>query len=328
MTTTPHQLSWRGAAQKRRFATGLRCVEARLDAVATRFSGQLRRSTEATLNAGGKRLRPLLALLCARKDAPLDGPVIGVAAAVELLHMATLVHDDVLDGAALRRGRPTVVREAGVHVATSVGNYLLAAAFSEIVDTRHPEAVAVLSDVATGLSEGEILQMHEAYLVAVEPDAYVRRCTLKTGGLFAASCRLGAVVTGAPPAVARELEEYGRLLGVAFQIFDDILDFTGEEMTTGKRTGTDVRDGTMTLPLIYALAVSPGLADVLGRRQKTEADVVRVVDEVRRCGALDRAREAALGYVAAARERLAACPDDIEKDLLSQLAGRVVDRYS
>ncbi|NLG64657.1 MAG: hypothetical protein GX537_03545, partial [Actinobacteria bacterium] len=113
----------------------MRCVEARLDAVATRFSGQLRRSTEATLNAGGKRLRPLLALLCARKDAPLDGPVIGVAAAVELLHMATLVHDDVLDRADLRRGRPTVVSRSGVAAATSVGNYLFAAAFSQAVGT-------------------------------------------------------------------------------------------------------------------------------------------------------------------------------------------------
>jgi len=324
----PRVLSWRSPAQRRRIAAGMRRAEGRLGSVAHAYPGQLGRSSIATLGAGGKRLRPLLVLLCARRGVPLRAPVIHAAAAVELLHMATLVHDDVIDGAALRRGRPTVVNESGPAVATSVGNYLFAGAFTEAVATADARAVARLSDVAAGLSEGEVNQMREAYDVLVSPEAYLRRCTLKTADLFAVSCRLGAQVTGVEEASVVELEDFGRLMGLAFQIFDDILDFTGDESRTGKKVGTDVRDGTVTLPLVYALEALPELAPLVAQRDKNGGQVRDVVASVRGCGALERAREAALAYIVAARERLAACRADVEKDLLGELAGRVVDRYS
>lgn len=320
-------LTWRSGAQKRRLSGGLRRVEARLEHVAAVFPGQLRASAVATLSAGGKRLRPLLVLLSARRDAPLTGSVVHAAVAVELLHVASLLHDDVLDGAMLRRGRPTVASESGVHVATSVGNYLLARAFTEVVSIGDALLVDKLSEAAAGLSEGEVLQMNEANVATLSPEAYIRRCALKTGGLFAASCGVGALATHVDDESVGELERFGRLLGLAFQIFDDILDFTGDEAMTGKQVGTDVRDGTMTLPLIFAVGANPGLADIVRRRDKDEASVADVVDAVRHCGALDQAREVALGYIAQARDHLSACCDEVEKDLLSDLAGRVVDRY-
>ena len=193
-------------------------------------------------------MRPLLTLLCARRGEPAGEPVLRGAAAVELLHMATLVHDDVLDRAELRRGRPTVAHRYGAAVAVSAGNFLLARAFSELVGAGVPAAVDLLSATAVGLSEGEVLQRAEAHDVSVGVAAYVRRCERKTADLFSAACALGALLSGAPEA-AGAVGEYGRLIGLAFQVFDDILDCSGDEETTGKRPGTDVRDGTITLPL-------------------------------------------------------------------------------
>ena len=180
------------------------------------------------------------------------------AAAVELLHMATLVHDDVLDRAELRRGRPTVAHRYGPSVAVSAGNYLLARAFSELVGAGVPAAVDLLSATAVGLSEGEVLQRAEAHDVHVGVEAYLRRCERKTADLFSAACALGALLSGGAPEAAGAVGEYGRLIGLAFQVFDDILDCSGDQATTGKRPGTDVRDGTITLPLIYALEVAAG----------------------------------------------------------------------
>ena len=328
MTSTSERLTWVSPGQKRRIGGGMRRVEARLAAVAGAYPGHLGMSSAATLGAGGKRLRPLLVLLTARRGTALTGRVVSAAVAVELLHMATLVHDDVLDAAALRRGRPTVVSESGLLVATSVGNYLFAGAFREIVATRDARSVDRLSAVAAGLSEGELLQMQEAYDVSIMPEQYLRRCTLKTADLFAVSCGLGARLSGLDEDGAIELEDFGRLLGLAFQIFDDILDFSGDEAHTGKRVGTDVKDGTITLPLVYALQARPDLQQLVADRAKDEAEIAEVVAGVRASGALERSREAALAFVAGALERLDACKGDIEKDLLREAAGRVVDRYS
>jgi geranylgeranyl pyrophosphate synthase len=328
VASTSQRLTWGSAGQKRRIVGGMRRVEARLGAIAGAFPGRLGASSSATLGAGGKRLRPLLVLLTARRGAPLTSHVVRAAAAVELLHMATLVHDDVLDGAALRRGRPTVVSEAGLLAATSVGNYLFAGAFAEIAATGDARSVDRLSAVAAGLSEGELLQMEEAYDVSIMPEQYLRRCTLKTADLFAVSCGLGARLSGFDEESAVELEEFGRLLGLAFQIFDDILDFSGDAVQTGKHVGTDVKDGTVTLPLVYALQSQPDLQRLVADRAKDGRGVAEVVAAVRAGGALERSREAALAFVAGALERLDACKGDVEKDLLREVAGRVVDRYS
>ncbi len=321
-------LSWRSAAQKRRYVEGLDAVEARLRAVAAGYPGRLGESCRSTLGAGGKRLRPLLTLLCTRRDAPFPEAVLRAAAAVELVHMATLVHDDVLDHAALRRGRPTVVRAYGGGTAVATGDYLLAQAFVELAGAGSPEAVDVLSAAALRLSHGELLQREAAHRITTSVAEYEERCERKTADLFAAACTLGAQLSGAAPAAVAGLAEYGRLLGLAFQVFDDILDVSGDEDQTGKRPGTDVRDGTVTLPLIFALEARPELGDLLARPGLGDAQVSEVIAAVRACGAVERARAVAVGYIEQARRALDQGDESVERDLLVELAGRVVDRYS
>jgi geranylgeranyl pyrophosphate synthase len=325
--STGPALEWASARQKARYARGMRQVEGRLSAVATAPPGELGEACRATLAAGGKRVRPLLTLLSARRDAKLGEPVVRGATAVELLHMATLVHDDVLDRAELRRGRPTVVHAYGVDTAVSAGNFLLARAFRELVGSGDAAAVDTLSAAAVGLSEGEVLQRDDSHRSTVTVLEYERRCERKTADLFAAACRLGALLGGSTDN-APALAEYGRLIGLAFQVFDDILDCSGDELSTGKRPGTDVRDGTVTLPLIFALEERPELAALLARRDLGAADVAVVLEVVARTSALQRARTVALGYIGQAREVLNACPGPVERDLLEQVAAMVVDRYS
>jgi geranylgeranyl pyrophosphate synthase len=321
-------LAWRSAAQKRRIARGLELVEERLAAVASEYPGELGEACRATLAAGGKRVRPLLTLLCARRGRAPGEPVLRGAAAVELLHMATLVHDDVLDRAELRRGRPTVAHQYGAATAVSAGNYLLARAFSELVGAGDPAAVDLLSATAVGLSEGEVLQRAEAHDVGVGVDAYRRRCERKTADLFSAACSLGALLSGAGDAAAGAVGAYGRSIGLAFQVFDDILDCSGDAVATGKRPGTDVRDGTITLPLIYALEARPELAAILGAPGADDVDVAAVLRAAAETGALERARGDALRYIGEARSVLDGCPDTVERELLAQVAEQVVDRYS
>jgi geranylgeranyl pyrophosphate synthase len=242
--------------------------------------------------------------------------------------MATLVHDDVLDGAVLRRGRPTVAAQSGVGTAVSTGNYLLAEAFAQLAATGDGRAVDLLSAVALGLSEGELLQMDGAFDVTLTVDDYLRRCRLKTANLFATAGKLGALLSGVDELSAAAVGEYGESLGVAFQIFDDILDFSGDEARTGKRVGTDLRDGTVTLPIVLALERRPHLAPLLAERGSSEERVGALVAEIVTSGALEGAREAALDHIAQARAVLNRCSDEVDKDLLGQVAGSVVDRFS
>ncbi len=321
-------LAWRSAAQKRRITDGLGRVEELLAEVAGQYPGSLGEACLSTLDAGGKRVRPALVLLAARRTGPLGGPVLRAAASVELLHMATLVHDDVLDGAVLRRGRPTVAAQSGVGTAVSTGNYLLAEAFAQLAATGDGRAVDLLSGVALGLSEGELLQMDGAFDVTLTIDDYLLRCRLKTANLFAASGELGALLSGVDDESVAALGEYGESLGVAFQIFDDILDFSGDEARTGKRVGTDLRDGTVTLPILLALERRPRLAPLLAECEGCEERVGAIVAEIIASGALERAREVALEHIAQARAVLSRCSDEVERDLLGQVAGSVVDRFS
>jgi geranylgeranyl pyrophosphate synthase len=303
-------------------------VEERLKDVALDSPGRLGAACAATLSAGGKRVRPLLTLLCARPDRQLGEPVVRAAAAVELLHMATLVHDDVLDGAELRRGRPTVAKEFGLDVAVSAGNFLLARAFSELAGTRDAAAVAALSVAAVGLSEGEVLQRDQTRVVTLARADYERRCERKTADLFAVSCRLGAGLSGSEGGSVAALAEYGRLIGLAFQILDDVLDCSGNEADTGKRPGADVRDGTITLPLLFALEVEPGLGESLARDDLGAAEVATVLRTVAHSGALERARAVAMRYIEDASSVLSTCPGPVERELLAQVAAQVVARYS
>jgi geranylgeranyl pyrophosphate synthase len=231
-------------------------------------------------------------------------------AAVELVHMATLVHDDLLDGAVLRRGRPTVWAAYGVEAAKAAGDYLFACAFAEVARTHDARAVALLADAALALARGEALQRRQAFRPDTSVDDYLARCSLKTGKLFEAACLLGAR--------RRQLGVFGLALGIAFQIADDILDCAGDDHATGKAGGVDLKDGTPTLPLILAAHRDPLVWRALAGDHVPDA-----LDRVRETGALDDARELAHTYAARARVALDGEPD---RASLEALTHAVVDR--
>ncbi|HEY7793636.1 MAG TPA: polyprenyl synthetase family protein, partial [Gaiellaceae bacterium] len=230
----------------------LAAVEERLERSVESHPGLVAAVGRSALDAGGKRLRPVLAFLSAGEAAD---PPVAAGVAVELVHMATLVHDDLLDGAALRRGHPTVWSRHGEDAARASGDYLFARAFAELSAAGDPEAVALLAGAALSLARGEALQRHQSHRPDTSVDDYLRRCSLKTGKLFEAACLLGGGRAG--------LGEFGLALGIAFQIADDILDCTGTPGTTGKAPGVDLRDGTPTLPLILAAREDPAVARAL-----------------------------------------------------------------
>jgi octaprenyl-diphosphate synthase len=285
-----------------------------------------------TLAAGGKRVRPLL-VFCAAPRAALEDPAVledllSAAAAVELVHMATLVHDDLLDGATMRRGRPTVARELGAERAVSTGDYLFARAFAELTRTRSVDAVQALAGAALDLSRGEMAQQRAAFDLGLAEEDYLARCRRKTAALFSAACRLGALIGGAGPRAADRLAAFGENVGMAFQIFDDILDLAGAPASTGKRRGTDLCDGTVTLPVIIALQLEPALrADVAAAREGP--DLERLCDRLAAHPAVEIARQRALAFVAAARRSVAEGPcDGADVAALREIADGVVDRFS
>ena len=308
-----------------RYSSPMSACERRLAALAGRPGRTLGESCGLTLSAGGKRLRPLLVFLSTREGAAISENQQAAAAAVELVHMATLVHDDVLDGAEMRRGLPTLVSRYGRPVSLAAGDYLFSTAFEVLSGTGSAKAVAMLASASLGLSRGELSQMAEARNLELTREAYIERCTLKTANLFSASCRLGALFSGCSDDAVGKLGEFGRCLGLAFQIFDDILDFTGQASRTGKKTGADLRDGTITLPLVFALKKDSAISEILKGEPDEEA-VSAVCERVAAVGGLDEAREEAVKYVYRAKDALAAAGGELETGPLALIASSVVDR--
>ena len=279
-------------------------VEARLVEAVALYPGLVAEVGASALSAGGKRLRPAIAFLSSSPDAD---PPYASGVAVELVHMATLVHDDLIDGAALRRGRPSAWSQHGDEAARAAGDYLFARSFSVLAEEGDATAVSVLAEAALGLARGEAMPRQQRHDPDTTVEAYLERCALKTGKLFEAACLLGG-----------GNGEYGRLLGIAFQIADDVLDCTGETIETGKVPGTDLRDGTPTLPLLLAAQADPVVREALAGGPK-EGALVRVAATC----SLDRSREVALDYASQAR----ACLDGAaRRDELEALTRAVVER--
>jgi geranylgeranyl pyrophosphate synthase len=309
-------------------------TERHLERVTAAAGAPLAGHANATVTAGGKRLRPLLVVLAAESaGGPPDSPdgeerLMRAAVAVELVHSATLVHDDLIDGALLRRGHPTVAARAGRQVAVATGDLLFSRAFAELARNQDPAQLRALSEASSALAEGELLQREDAYAAHVAVERYLRRCELKTAALFEAACRLGAL-TGAEgsAALAEALGEFARRIGLAFQMLDDILDVSGPVERTGKARGTDLLDGTVTLPLILARERDPALAAFdlasLGGPQQAEA----LCERIAATGALAEARERALAVVAGAKAALPAVLPNGRSALLELVADAVVERY-
>jgi geranylgeranyl pyrophosphate synthase len=293
-------------------------VEDRLRTLASEAAPPLDHHASETIAAGGKRLRPLLVLLAAGDPPGDDSGLIRAAVAVELVHSATLVHDDVLDAAAVRRGHPTVWATAGREAATATGDYLFARAFSELVANGRIDEIAVLSAAGSALVEGELLQREDAFDTAITLERYLLRCELKTARLFEAACRLGALEAGTD---GESLGLFGRRIGLAFQLLDDVLDVSGPVERTGKPRGTDLLDGTVTLPFILARERDPELRHAA--RVTTPEEAQALCDRIAATGALEAARERALAIVADAKAGL-----PMRDDALDLVADGVVERYS
>jgi geranylgeranyl pyrophosphate synthase len=299
-------------------------VEDRLASVAVGHGPVLGEDAEATLSAGGKRLRPLLVLMAAGSSAGDRG--VGAAVAVELVHMATLVHDDVLDGAAVRRGRPTVVARSGRDRALGVGDLLFSRAFAELAAGGGEQQVTELSSAAVALATGELAQRRDAYDTSISEERYVQRCALKTARLFESACRIGRLASGSPG--TEDLARFGREIGLAFQLLDDVLDVSGPPERTGKARGTDLLDGTVTLPLILARRRDPGVKEA-DLRGLDPAGAEELCDRIAATGALDQVRARARDGIGGAKAILDADAfTDEERQLLGLIADGVVERYS
>jgi geranylgeranyl pyrophosphate synthase len=272
----------------------------------------------ATLAAGGKRLRPLLVLLCA--GAHGRGEAVRAAAAIELVHMATLVHDDVLDRAPLRRGRPTIAATTGRERATAVGDLLFSRAFALLGEGGDGRAVALLAKASVALAEGELAQRQDAFDTGVSEQRCLERCRLKTATLFECACRMGRDLDA--------LGSFGAQIGLAFQLLDDVLDVSGPAERTGKERGTDLLDGTVTLPLIAAAESDPSIRRV-DLRALDPASAEQLCERITATGALEQVRSRALQMVATAKSGLGSAEFDPEqRHLLELVADGVVQRYS
>jgi len=272
----------------------------------------------ATLAAGGKRLRPMLVLLCAGEAG--GEAAVRAATAIELVHMATLVHDDVLDEAPLRRGLPTVAATSGRDRAVATGDLLFSRAFALLSTAGDGRSVQLLAEASVALARGELAQRHDSFDLGVSEQRYLARCRLKTATLFECACLLGRD--------DEHLRRFGAEVGLAFQLLDDVLDVTGPPERTGKARGTDLLDGTVTLPLIEAAAADPGIREVdLHGLDETSAEAL--CERIAATGALERVRARALEMVAEGKRELERTGFEPEqRQLLALVADGVVQRYS
>lgn len=272
--------------------------------------------------AGGKRLRPALVALSSCMWEGCGPKSDSTAAAIEMTHLATLYHDDVIDEATVRRGVPSANDKWGNTVAILVGDYLFARASSIAADVGG-EVPRVLADAIARVVQGQVRELEHLYDIRRTPEHYFSTVDDKTGALLEASSRLGASLSGASPEEAESLRLFGSYFGTAFQIADDLLDFSATEEELGKAPGTDLRDGVYTLPLIFAVEADPTLATALGT-PSPDIDLIRAA--VVRTGAFERSLQVAAGYVDQSLAALEAGPACPAREALERLSRLVIDR--
>ncbi|MEX0914997.1 MAG: polyprenyl synthetase family protein [Wenzhouxiangellaceae bacterium] len=284
---------------------------------------------EYIINAGGKRLRPLVHLLAARACGYSGMAHIQLAAVIEFIHTATLLHDDVVDGSERRRGQRTAHQVWGNAASVLVGDFLYSRSFQLMVELESNRIMSILADTTNTIAAGEVLQLMQLGDIDLDESGYLRVIGDKTACLFAAATRLGAVLSKSPADVEQSLADFGFALGQAFQITDDWLDYSGKDQSLGKNLGDDLAEGKVTLPLILALKAADKadrefLIETIRASGTDELDRVREV--LHKTGALDAALERAAGYSEHACEALTALAPSPERDSLELLARFAVDR--
>jgi octaprenyl-diphosphate synthase len=289
--------------------------------------------TAHLVEAGGKRLRPMLTLAAARLCSYAGDHHVKLAATVEFIHTATLLHDDVVDESTRRRGRPTANLLWDNKSSVLVGDYLFARSFQLMTECGSLRVLDILANASAVIAEGEVLQLTAAQNIATDADTYLRVIRGKTAALFAAACEVGGVVAGAPEEQVTALRDYGDALGIAFQMADDLLDYGGSDAVIGKNTGDDFREGKLTLPVILAIARGDDherifWKRVMERRDQHEGDLTHALELMRRHRTLEATRDEARAWAARSREALAVLPDAPLRSVLSDIADYVVARLT
>jgi octaprenyl-diphosphate synthase len=289
--------------------------------------------TAHLIEAGGKRLRPLLTLASARLCGYEGTAHHALAAAVEFIHTATLLHDDVVDESRQRRGRPTANLLWDNKSSVLVGDFLFARAFQLMVTSGSLRVLAILSNASATITEGEVLQLTAAQNLATTEDTYIKVVRGKTAALFSAAAEVGGVIAAVPDAQVRALHDYGDALGICFQIVDDYLDYAGLAEKMGKNTGDDFRERKLTLPVIRALAAATGEERafwdrVIAQGRQEPGDLEHALKLLSRHGALESTRATALHWSARARAALDHLPEHPLRDMLADLSDYVVARVS
>lgn len=323
----------RGTEPHERLAAALAGDLAEVDAtirarMSSRNAPRIPEITAHLVGAGGKRIRPMLTLAAARLMGYEGAGHVCLAATVEFIHTATLLHDDVVDESRTRRGRPTANLLWDNKSSVLVGDYLFARAFQLMVETDSIRVLAILSDAAATIAEGEVLQLSAAGDLAATEETYLRIVRGKTAALFSAATEVGGVIAGAEEAETRALWTYGDALGIAFQMADDLIDWMEG---TGKGKGDDFREGKMTLPIIRALAAGTDAdrafwARTVGKRRVEEGDLEQAARRLEETGALASVRRTAVARADEAKAALSALPDDPLRGMLADLADYVVAR--
>ena len=319
-------------------------VDTKMKAVDSVIFAPLANAFLDLIGSGGKRLRPALALLTAgavgvEPQSVAHERVIALAAAVEMLHTATLVHDDVIDGALLRRGAPTLNATWNGGLTVLAGNYMFGTAALFSAQTETMRVIRLFSDTLEVIVNGELNQLHARYQFSQPRDVYYERIYAKTASLFCAATEGAAILGDLPEKEIAALRQYGYNFGMAFQIMDDVLDFTSDEATLGKPAGSDLLHGTLTLPFFYYAQQKADpdqyLAELAELQQQAETQekpelwrdaVVQIAAEIRAAGAIAAAHEEALGFLRLAHENLIALPASIYLDSLHGLCDFVIER--
>jgi octaprenyl-diphosphate synthase len=281
------------------------------------------------ISAGGKRLRPALLLLVCGALSFEGSQRFNLAAVVEFIHTATLLHDDVVDGSTLRRGRATANESFGNPASVLVGDFLYSRAFQMMVETGQMRVMEILADATNVIAEGEVLQLMNMHDPSLDEAAYLRVISSKTAKLFEASARLGAVLSGAGSALEDLCASYGRALGTAFQVIDDVLDYDGDAGLMGKNLGDDLREGKATLPLIAAMQRgTPEQREIIRHAIETGGlgELARIVSIVHETGALDVTRDAAAAEARRAVDVASRLPANPYSEGLLQLAAQLLER--
>ena len=281
------------------------------------------------ISAGGKRLRPVLLLLCCGALGFKGEQRFNMAAVVEFIHTATLLHDDVVDDSALRRGSPTANAKFGNPASVLVGDFLYSRAFQMMVDSQSMRIMEVLANATNIIAEGEVMQLMNMHNAGLDEVGYLQVIRSKTAKLFEASARVGAILSAASPSMEEACAEYGQALGTAFQVIDDVLDYTGDAAVMGKNLGDDLREGKATLPLIAAMQRG-NQAEREAIQQAIETGDVAMLDTViaivKKTGALDIARLAAQKEAKRAIDAATLLPEGPHRDCLIHLASQLLGR--